>query len=95
MSSAFRHNGVWIAFYDGRANATENGEEYTGMAVGNSIDELVPLEYGPVATSPWGSGSLRYITVLPLGDGEYRFYFEASLPDGSHGLFTQRVVPLG
>lgn len=93
LADVFRWGGRWIAFYDGRSSAAENGEEFTGIAVGPSFDDLRPIDGGPAAVSPWGSGSLRYITVVTLGDDEYRLYYEASLPDGSHGLFTQVVGP--
>jgi len=93
MADVVRWGDHWIAFYDGRPSATENGEEVTGVAVGPTLDDLRPLEAGPAAVSPWGSGSLRYITVLPLGDDRFRLYYEACLPDGSHGLFTHAVGP--
>lgn len=95
LADVFRWEDGWIAFYDGRSSAEANGEECTGIAVGPSFDDLRPLGDGPAAVSPWGSGSLRYVTVLPLGDNRLRLYYEASLPDGSHGLFTQVVDPTG
>lgn len=95
MAGLFRWDDRWIAFYDGRPSAAENGEEFTGVAVGLSLDDLRPVAGGPVVESPWGTGSLRYTTVLPLGDDHFRLYYEASLPDGSHGLFTQVVSPTG
>jgi hypothetical protein len=83
--------GKWFAYYDGRSSVEENAEERTGIAVGDSPDHFEASGTEPAAMSPWGSGSLRYATVLALADDTQRVYFEACLPDGSHGLFTELV----
>jgi hypothetical protein len=93
ISSVLPVDGKWVAYYDGRASASENAEERTGVAIGDRPDRFHPLRGGPLAVSPWGSGSLRYITLIRDGRDRYRLYFEASIKDGSHALFTQVWAP--
>jgi hypothetical protein len=64
------------ASYDGRATASENWFERTGLV--GARDE-------PVA-------DVRYLDVLPLGDGGFRIYYEARLPDESHELRTELIA---
>lgn len=64
------------ASYDGRATASENWFERTGLV--GARDE-------PVA-------DVRYLDVLPLGDGVFRIYYEARLPDESHELRTELIA---
>jgi hypothetical protein len=82
----------WRAYYDGRDSAEDNAEEVTGVALGSSPGALV-AQPGPVAVSPWGSGSLRYLSAVPLPDGGLRLYYEASRRDGAHDLRTEYVPP--
>lgn len=84
IASVTRNGDEWLAFYDGRASASDNAEERTGLASGPLPYGLLAAPDGPAYSSPWGSGSLRYVSVV-----NGRIYFEASLNDGSHGLFTQ------
>lgn len=77
--------------YDGRATAQANRFETTGMAT--EVDgELVLVDGGPVAASPYSDGALRYVVAVPLRKGGTRFYFEAARADGAHDLRTQ-VLP--
>jgi hypothetical protein len=85
-------DGRWRAYYDGRATAEDNAEEVTGVAFGTTADRLV-AEPGPVAVSPWGTGSLRYLSAVGLADGGLRLYYEASRRDGAHDLRTEYVPP--
>jgi hypothetical protein len=89
ISHVWRSGSDWCAYYDGRATAGDNAEELTGVAIGPDPGRLQAIGSQPCATSPWGSGSLRYLTFVDPGSGPARMYFEACLPDGSHGLFTQ------
>jgi hypothetical protein len=100
VSDLLQMDGMWVAYYDGRPSAAENTEEVMGIAAGPAPDALVPVGDGPLATSPYGTGSLRYLCALPLPGGSYRLYYEACVADGGHGLFTQlwepdRPVPEG
>jgi hypothetical protein len=83
----------WIAYFDGRASSAENAEERCGLAFGDTPRLLRPAGQSPAAVSPFGSGSLRYLSIVDLGDGCSRLYYEACLSDGSHGLFTQLCEP--
>jgi hypothetical protein len=92
VTSVLVDDGRWCAYYDGRATAEDNAEERTGIAVGTTPDRLLPRP-GPVASSPWGSGSLRYVSGMELADGGLRLYYEASRRDGAHDLRTEYVPP--
>ena len=82
-----------VAYYDGRASAEDNAEEMTGIAKGSSPAHLVALAGGPAAVSPYGSGSLRYLTFVDLAGGGRRLYYEATRRDGAHDLRTEYVLP--
>jgi hypothetical protein len=78
-----------VAYYDGRATATENFEERTGVAVGAGPAALTAVGTEPVAESAVAGRGLRYLSVLPLGDGRDRLYYELTRADGAHELRTE------
>lgn len=74
------------AYFDGRESAGENFEERTGIARWNGsryIDVAGP------ASSPFGGGALRYVSVIALPGGKYRLYYESATQYGSHELRTE------
>lgn len=77
--------------YDGRATAAENYEERTGFAAGTEPSALSAYQMVPAATSPHGTGCLRYLCVLALPGGGYRLYYEAAGAGGGHELRTELV----
>lgn len=84
-----------VAFYDGRPDAERNWYEQTGVAVaqGDGLGAALTAKDGePVATSPCGTGALRYVCVVPLRSGGLQLFYEASRPDGAHDLVTERVA---
>ena len=85
IASVVREDGGWLAFYDGRASATENWRERTGTAFG-STPSAVTAFGGP---TPAGR-TARYLSLAELPDG-YRLYWEGSRPDGAHDLRTAYV----
>jgi hypothetical protein len=84
----FGEDGV-TAYYDGRASAAENFEERTGVATGTDPSALNTVSDGPLASSPYLGGGLRYLDMVPLPDGRHRLYYEMTGPDGSHALVTE------
>jgi len=82
--------GKIIAYYDGRATAEENYEERTGVAAGTEPTALISLSgHGPLAESPYASGGLRYLDIVPLPDGRRRLYYEMAREDQAHELRTE------
>jgi len=77
---------TFYAFYDGSRDVSENYEEKLGLTI--SLDllrfERVTAE-APLIVSPYSSGSLRYLNVIPV-DGKLYYYYEISIEDGSHEL---------
>ncbi|MCO5986640.1 hypothetical protein NE235_11055 [Actinoallomurus spadix] len=92
ISSVVTAGGRTVACYDGRASATENYEERTGIAVGDGFGMFEQQGTGPAAVSPYAGGGLRYVTALPLGHGEWRLYYEATRADGAHELRTELIA---
>ena len=77
---------VFVAYYDGSATVAENYEEKTGLAITWDLRQYVRLTPdAPALTSPYGSGSLRYLDAVAGPDGLY-CYYEYARPDGSHEL---------
>jgi len=80
---------VVTAYYDGRASAAENYEERTGVATGADPASLTAAGDGPLASSPYHGGGLRYLSIVPLPRARYRLYYEMTQADGSHALVTE------
>ena len=77
---------IWLGYYDGSASVRENYEERCGLAYSFDLrrwERATPM--GPALVSPHGSGSLRYVDVIPR-QGSLHFYYEYARPDGSHEL---------
>lgn len=84
MSCLLYQPPVWNVFYDGRTGKGDVYEDRTGLAVTTDLRHFDKVSVsGPVLQSPWGSGALRYMDVLPVGDHIY-YYYECCRPDGSH-----------
>ena len=75
-----------VLLYDGRATASANWFETTGVA--REVDGVLVGSAEPAAVSPEGTGAFRYASAVALFDGRTRFYFEAARADGSHDLMT-------
>jgi hypothetical protein len=74
------------AYFDGRASATQNFEEKTGIAEWDGSRYIAIA--GP-ASSPFGGGALRYVSVIALPDRKQRLYYESATEYGSHELRTE------
>ena len=82
---------VFIAFYDGSSTVKENYEEKTGLATSFDLIHYHKVtEQGPLLTSPYGSGSLRYMDSI-IVDDEIYYYYEYTRKDGSHELRMNKV----
>ncbi len=94
INSALPHNGRFYGFYDGSASHLENYEERCGLAVSDDLKSWTCLTPdGPLVTSPFATGSLRYIDASATADGKVRIYYEFAKEDGSHNLRTAIVEP--
>jgi hypothetical protein len=81
-----------VAYYDGRATAEENYEERTGVAIGTEPTALTTVsEHVPLVQSPYGTGGLRYLDIVPLADGRRRLYYEMVREDQAHELRTELI----
>lgn len=79
-------DGGYMALYDGGASVAENYEERTGLAFTADLRTYYSLSPdAPALASPYSSGSLRYVDVLPVGH-ELFYYYEMARPDGAHDL---------
>jgi hypothetical protein len=84
VTSILERDGAVVAFYDGRADAAENWEERTGVAMGQP-DHLEVVGDAPVAQAPGRYPALRYATVVD-DDDRTAVYYEVGCPDGTHEL---------
>ncbi|MGC8890020.1 MAG: hypothetical protein ACP5PC_04870 [bacterium] len=77
---------IFYAFYDGSRDVSENYEEKLGLAVSLNLKdfEIVSVN-GPILLSPYSSGSVRYVSVVPVLSRLY-YYYEMAVSDGSHEL---------
>ncbi len=82
---------VFLAFYDGSRSVDENYEEKTGLAISFDLRQWERVSrQRPILSSPYSTGSLRYMAVLPI-DNEWWCYYEFCRPDGSHELRLNRI----
>jgi hypothetical protein len=79
-----------VAYYDGCETAEQDTDEYLGIAVG-TFDRLESVSNEPIVMSPFGSGSLRYPTIIDLPSGDQRLYYETTNESGAHELVTELV----
>lgn len=84
-------DGVWTMLYDGRADASENWEERTALAVGADPAHFQPVPMEPIAGHLRAATGLRYASFLSDPGGGLRVYYETSRPDGAHDLRTEYV----
>jgi hypothetical protein len=76
------------ALYDGRATASENWEERTGLAVSDGNGGFTAVGDTPLLQSPHAPFGLRYADHVALPDGSVRWFYEATRADGAHELRT-------
>ncbi len=88
VASVFEVGGERFAFYDGRASASENWEERTGLAVESDDGMFVPMVGVEPIESSWASRSLRYLDLVDAPGG-FRLYYESARADGAHDLLTE------
>jgi hypothetical protein len=96
INSILPHNGRYYGFYDGSASHVENYEEKCGLAVSDNLKTWKCLTPdGPLVTSPFASGSLRYVDACPAGPatGKARWFYEFAREDGAHDLRVAEVEP--
>lgn len=82
----------YVCYYDGGASKAEDTEERCGLAVSDDLRHWHSVTPdGPALVSPYATGSLRYVEVLPIGDETWAYY-EYARPDGSHELRRNRLA---
>ncbi len=82
---------VFSGLYDGSHDVSENYEERCGLATSADLRTWSRVSTaGPWVTSPHGTGSVRYVDVLPDG-ADWLYYYEMVKADGSHNLRVQRI----
>lgn len=85
---------LFIGYYDGSRDVTENYEERTGVCWSFDLRTWHrATTAGPTLVSPHAGGSLRYIDVLSTDEG-YEFFYEYARPGGSHAI-GRTLVPRG
>lgn len=78
--------GGYLACYDGSASVAQNYEERAGLAHSFDLQTFYSLSPdGPALVSPLGSGSLRYVDILPVGRDLF-YYYEIANASGAHEL---------
>ncbi|HIG27147.1 MAG TPA: hypothetical protein EYQ50_04890 [Verrucomicrobiales bacterium] len=86
LGSLIHRSPLFIGFYDGSSDVSENYEERTGLAVSSDLRKWFRLSpEKPYLESLHQTKSLRYLDPVDL-ETETRFYYEYSRPDGSHEL---------
>lgn len=82
---------VFYAFYDGSKDVSENYEEKLGLAVSLNLKDFeIVSTKGPLLLSPYSTGSIRYVNVVPVM-GKLYYYYEMAVADGSHELRVSTV----
>lgn len=75
-----------VAFYDGSSGYENNHEDMSALAAGLRIDALTPVDPQVFRiTSPWGTGSCRFVDVTRVR-GTFYIYYECCRRDESHDL---------
>lgn len=86
INSVLPHNGRFYGFYDGSASHRENYEERCGLAVSDDLKTWQCLSPdGPIVTSPFATGSIRYFDAQTI-NGKVQLFYEFAKEDGSHNL---------
>lgn len=83
---------VWLAFYDGSADVSENYEERCGLAFSHDLRTFHRVtRNGPLFNVPHGTGAIRYFDVIARPDATF-YYYELARPDGSHEMRVYRTA---
>ncbi len=86
INSVARVGNRWLAFYDGSASEAENYEERCALAVSTNLRDWRSVSpAGPFVTSPFASGSARYLDAK-FANGQWHLFYEFARPDGAHDM---------
>ena len=89
INSVIGLGNVFVGFYDGSRDETENFEERCGVCVSEDLRTWQRLTAGrPWVDWPHATGSMRYVNALRVGEQLY-YHYEAARPDGGHELRVQ------
>jgi hypothetical protein len=82
----------FLGFFDGSASHLENYEERCALAVSGDLREWGSRSpRGPAFTSPWATGSIRYVDAK-FALGRWHLFYEFAREDGAHDL---RLITCG
>jgi hypothetical protein len=85
---------VWVGFYDGATHRADSYDEFCGVATSFDLETWrCSAAPQPWVVSPYGTGSIRYLSALAVRD-QMHYFYEYTRPDRGHEL-RHSVVPLG
>ncbi len=93
ISTVWREDGLWCAFYDGSASVEENYEERLGFAFSHDLKSWTRVTGSrPLCVVPHASGSVRYVDLLDVPERGRFIYYEVARPDGAHELRALKLA---
>jgi len=91
ITAVLKQKGYYVVFYDCESDIRFSGEEKATIALTKDFRSFTyPNREGPIFTSPYGTGSLRYVSTVQV-ESKMHFYYEFSRESGAHELRLSEV----